>query len=172
MAKYVKAAEDTGIAKFTDKVEIVKYSSQIRRKLKKIANERGKYLMVVTGHQGEPKSTLSKMMGNEFKFKFLPEDHVIFSCRTIPTPTNIENRKLLEEKLRNANVRIFRDVHQSGHAAREDLRELINLVKPEHIIPAHGERGMTSALASLAIEMGYRIGESVHVMGDGERIRL
>ncbi|MEK6947586.1 MAG: RNase J family beta-CASP ribonuclease [Nanoarchaeota archaeon] len=172
MAKYVKAAEDTGIAKFTDKVEIVKYSNQINRKLKKIAAERGKYLMVVTGHQGEPKSTLSKMMGNEFKFKFFPEDHVIFSCRTIPTPTNIENRKLLEEKLRNANVRIFKDVHQSGHAAREDLRELINLVKPEHIIPAHGERGMTSALASLAIEMGYRIGESVHVMGDGERIRL
>ena len=172
MAKYVKAAEDTGIAKFTDKVEIVKYSNQIKRKLKKIAGDRGKYLMVVTGHQGEPKSTLSKMMNNEFNFNFFPEDHVIFSCRTIPTPTNIENRKILEEKLRNANVRIFKDVHQSGHAAREDLRELINLVKPEHIIPAHGEKGMTSALASLAIEMGYRIGENVHVMGDGERIRL
>ena len=172
MAKYVKAAEDTGIAKFTNKVEIVKYAGQIKKKLKKISKDRGKYLLVVTGHQGEPKSTLAKMMSGELKFNLMPEDHVIFSCKTIPTPTNIENRAKLEADLRSFNVRIFKDVHQSGHAAREDLRDLINLVKPEHIIPAHGERRMTSALADLAVEMGYKIGENVHVMGNGERIRL
>ena len=172
MAKYVKAAESTGISKFTDKVEILKYSGQIKRKLKKIAKERGKYLMVVTGHQGEPKSTLSKMMNNELKFNFLPEDHIIFSCRTIPTPTNIENRQKLESNLRDFNVRIFKDIHQSGHAAREDLRELINLVKPQHIIPAHGNTDMTSALTRLAGEMGYKKGQNVHLMQDGARIKL
>ena len=172
MAKYVKAAEDTGIAKFTDNVEIMKYSGQIKRKLKKIANDRGKYLMVVTGHQGEPKSVLAKMMNNDLKFKFFPEDHIIFSCRTIPTPTNIENRQRLESDLKKFNVRIFKDVHQSGHAAREDLRDLINFVKPQHIIPAHGNPVMTSALADLAVEMGYKIGQNVHLMRNGERIRL
>ena len=172
MAKYVKAAEATGIANFTGKVEILKYSNQIRRKLKKISAERGKYLMVVTGHQGEPKSTLSRMMGSEFNFNLMPEDHVIFSCKTIPTPTNIENRKRLESDLKSRHVRIFKDVHESGHAAREDLRELINLVQPDHIIPAHGEKIMTNALADLAVEMGYSKGENVHVMSDGERIRL
>ena len=172
IGKYIRAAEATGIAKFTNRVEVLKYSGQIKRKLKKIAKDRGKYLMVVTGHQGEPKSTLAKMMNNELKFNFFPEDHIIFSCKTIPTPTNIANRERLEANLRNFNVRIFKDVHQSGHAAREDLRDLINLVKPEHIIPAHGEPRMTNALADLAVEMGYKRGSNVHVIGNGERIKL
>lgn len=172
MTKYVRASETTGIAKFTNKVEILKYSGQIKRKLKKIAKDRGKYLIVVTGHQGEPKSVLAKMMNGELKFKFFPEDHIIFSCRTIPTPTNIANREKLEANLKNFNVRIFKDIHQSGHAAREDLRDLINLVKPQHIIPAHGELKMTSALADLAVEMGYKKGQNVHVMRNGERVKL
>ena len=172
MSKYVMSAERTGIAKFTDKVEVLKYSSQIKGKLKKIAKERGKYLLVVTGHQGEPKSTLAKMMNGELNFKFFPEDNVIFSCKTIPTPTNIANREKLEANLRSYNIRIFKDIHQSGHAAREDLRDLINLVNPQHIIPAHGELKMTSALADLAVEMGWKKGQNVHVMGNGERIRL
>ena len=172
MAKYVRAAESTGIAKFTNRVEVLKFSGQIKRKLKKIAKDRGKYLMVVTGHQGEPNSVLAKMMNGELKFKFFPEDHIIFSCRTIPTPTNIENRQKLEADLRTFNVRIFKDIHQSGHAAREDLRDLINLVKPQHIIPAHGEPRMLNALADLATEMGYKKGQNVHVMGNGERIKI
>ena len=172
MAKYVRAAEATGIAKFTNKVEIIKYGGQIKNTLKKIAKERGKYLMVVTGHQGEPKSVLGRIMNNEMKFNFFPEDHVIFSCKTIPTPTNIANREKLEANLKSHNVRIFKDVHQSGHAAREDLRELINLVKPQHIIPAHGSIEMRSALASLAMEMGYIKGNNIHLMKDGERIKL
>ena len=172
MAKYVKSAENTGIANFSNKVEILKYSNQIKRKLNKISKERGKYLLVVTGHQGEPKSTLAKMISNDLKFKFEPEDHVIFSCKTIPTPTNIENRKRLESDLRRFNVRIFKDIHQSGHAAREDLRDLINLVKPKHIIPAHGDIGMRSALAELSVEMGYSNGQNVHLMKNGEMLRL
>src|SRR3989338_1087674 len=172
MAKYVRAAESTGIANFTSKVEILKFSGQIKSKLKKIAKERGKYLLVVTGHQGEPKSTLAKMLNGELKFKFLPEDHIVFSCKTIPTPTNIRNREKLEASLRGFNTRIFKDIHQSGHAAREDLRDLINLVKPQHIIPAHGELKMTSALAGLAVEMGYAKGQNVHIMQNGERIKL
>ncbi len=172
MAKYVKAAEATGIAKFTNKVEILKYSGQIKRKLRKIVNERGKYLIVATGHQGEPKSVLAKMMNGEFKFQFMPEDHIIFSCRTIPTPTNIANRQRLEEELKRYRVRIFKDIHQSGHAAREDMRDLINLVKPQHIIPAHGDLVMKSALADLAAEMGYSKGNNVHLVKDGERVKL
>ena len=172
MSRYVNAAERTGIAKFTNKVEVLKYSGQIKRKFKKISKARGEYLMVVTGHQGEPKSVLSKMINNELKFNFFPEDHVIFSCKTIPTPTNIANRQKLESNLRSYNIRIFKEIHHSGHAAREDIRDLINLVKPTHIIPAHGEQRMLSALADLAVEMGYKQGQNLHIMGNGKRIRL
>ncbi|MDP3765511.1 MAG: MBL fold metallo-hydrolase RNA specificity domain-containing protein, partial [Nanoarchaeota archaeon] len=69
-------------------------------------------------------------------------------------------------------VRIFKDIHQSGHAAREDMRDLINLVKPQHIIPAHGEPRMLNALADLAVEMGYKKEQNVHVMGNGDRLKL
>ena len=172
LAKYVNAAEAAGIANLSGRVEMVKYAGQIERKLKKIAKERGKYLMVVTGHQGEPKSTLGKIVNGDIKFNFMPDDHVIFSCKTIPTPTNIENRKQLELGLQKQHVRMFKDVHTSGHAAREDLRELVNMVKPKHIIPAHGDYTMLSSMADLAEEMGYERGNNVHIMRDSQRIRL
>ena len=172
MAKYVQAAENTGIASFSDKVEILKYSNQIRRKLKKISKDRGKYLMVATGHQGEPRSVLSKMMNKELKFNFMPEDHIIFSCKTIPSPTNIENRQKLESSFKAQNVRMFKDIHTSGHAAREDLRELVKILKPKNIIPAHGEYQMLSAMGDLAEELGYERGNNVHLMRDTQRIKL
>ena len=73
----------------------------------------------------------------------------------------------LEKKLREYGVRIFRDIHASGHASREDLRDLINLINPEHIIPAHGEEEMKQALVDLAIEKGYKKGKTVHLVHDG-----
>ncbi|MCK4522140.1 MAG: RNase J family beta-CASP ribonuclease [Nanoarchaeota archaeon] len=172
LAKYVQAGEDVGIVKFSDKVEIVKYGKQIEKRLKSIKdNKRKDYILVVTGHQGEPKAVLSKIVDKKINFNLNPEDHVIFSCKTIPTPTNIENRAFLEKKLREKGIRVFKDIHVSGHAAREDLRDLINLVKPKHIIPAHGNKEMREALADLALEMGYKK-ENIHLVRDGQKIRV
>ena len=173
LAKYTEAGENVGLVRFSKKVEIVKYGKQIRRKLKQIEKEGPeKYLLVVTGHQGEPKSTLSKMVKKEIKFKFKSEDHVIFSCTIIPSETNIINRKNLEDQLNNLGVRIFRDIHVSGHAAKEDLRDLINMLNPEHIIPAHGDIDMEMSLANLAVEKGYEIGKSVHILKNGSNLVL
>lgn len=172
LAKYVKAAENIGIVDLSKDVEIIKYSKQIKKKLRKIEHEREKYLLVVTGHQGEHKSVLYKIAINEFKFKLYPEDHIIFSCKTIPTETNIKNRAELEELLHKQKVRIFKDIHQSGHAAKEDLRDLINLVKPKNIIPAHGSKEMKKALAELAVEMGYKLNENVFLLKDGQKLMI
>ncbi|MCP3682993.1 MAG: RNase J family beta-CASP ribonuclease [bacterium] len=173
LSRYAQAGEEVGIVDFSKEVEIVKYGKQIKRRLKKIMKEgKDKYLLVVTGHQGEPRATLSKMVDGVFDFKFDPDDEVIFSCKVIPTATNRASREQLDKKLRSFGVRIFSDIHTSGHAAREDLRDLINLVKPKHIIPAHGELKMTSALADLAVEMGYEPGEQVHLLRNGQFIKL
>ena len=173
LAKYVNAAEKIGIVDFSKKVDIVKYGSKIKRKLKSIEREgSGKYLLVVTGHQGEPQSTLAKMVDKELEFKFKPEDHIIFSCTVIPSPVNISNRKVLEQKLKDKHVRIFRDIHQSGHAAREDLRDLINMTKPKNIIPAHGNDEMKGALVDLAVEKGYNLKKDIFLMNDGDKIKL
>jgi ribonuclease J len=172
LAKYTLAAENIGIVNFSKDVDIVKYGRQIEKRLKKIDKDRKKYLLVVTGHQGEPKSVLSKIVRGDLKFKLYPEDSVVFSCRTIPTPTNIENRDVLENELKLTGVRIFNDIHQSGHAAREDLRDLINLIKPKNIIPSHGNKEMKEALADLAKEMGYNTGKNVFLMKDGQKVKL
>ena len=172
LAKYVNAAEKIGIVDFSKEIEMVKYSRQIERRLKKVDKDRKKYMLVVTGHQGEHKSVLYKIAKKEFKFSLYPEDNVIFSCRTIPTPTNIANREALENELKQTGVRIFKDIHQSGHAAREDLRDFIHIIKPKNIIPAHGNKEMREALADLAGEMEYKIGENVLMLKDGSKVAL
>ena len=169
LSKYSRAGEDVGIADFLKDVDRIKYNGQIKKFLRKIAKEKKKYLIVATGHQGEPKSTLSRMANNEFDFRLDSNDVLIFSCKTIPTETNIANRRQLEMNLGNYGLQMFRDVHVSGHAAGKDLAEMINLLKPKHVIPAHGELKMTSALAGIARNNGFK---NVHELRNGERIRL
>lgn len=172
LSKYITAGESIGLVSFSKKGRVMKYGKQIKRVLKKISpRNKGRYLLIVTGHQGEPKATLPKIVNKQFDLRLGREDHVIFSCRTIPTETNMENRKRLEESLKGLGVRIFKDIHVSGHAAREDLRDLINLVKPKKIIPAHGNAEMKNAMAELALEMGYKK-DSILLLNDGNRARL
>ena len=170
LAKYVNAGEEVGIIDFTKDIELIGYRNQIDRKLGKIKDsERGKYLLVVTGHQGEPKAILSRIANGETSLKLMPEDHVIFSCTTIPSETNINNRKNLEAALKKYKVRIFKDIHVSGHAAREDLRDLLRFTNPQHIIPAHGERFMTESLKDLAEEMDFK---DIHLLDDKEFVLI
>lgn len=170
--KYSTAAERVGLINFSKEVRMAKYRKQIKQELTSIMQKKGKYLMVVTGHQGEPGSTLSRMATGELRFKFEPEDNIVFSCRTIPTATNIRNRERLEDDLKAKHARLFMDIHASGHAAREDLRELINLTKPQNIIPSHGSIDMRTAFAQLTEDMGYTVGKNVHMVKDGDSLRL
>lgn len=172
LSKYVEAAESVGIVKFSKDVELVKYGSMIKRRLKKIPpQQKNKYLLVITGHQGEPKATLSKMADQNLNFKFDPGDQVIFSCHVIPTENNQRNREILEGKLKDRGVRIFGGIHVSGHAAREDLREMISMVRPKNLFPAHGIPMMTSALKDLAKEEGYKE-ENVLILDNGQKTTL
>jgi len=173
LSKYVEAAEAIGLVNFSDEVEIVKYSKQVKRRLSQINKEkRNRYLLVVTGHQGEPESVLSRIARQELQFELYPEDAIIFSCSVIPNPSNIANRELLESQLKRYKVRMFKDIHTSGHASKEDLRDMLNMLKPKHLVPAHGDFTMLSAMADLAIEMGYTLGQNLHIMHNGQRIRL
>ena len=172
MAKYIKSAENVKIINYSKEGKIFAYRSQAEKALKHVEKNRGEYVVVCTGSQGEPSSILDKIVNGQLRFKFKEGDHVIFSCKTIPAELNIANREILESKLRMNKVRIFKDIHVSGHASREDLRDFIDMVKPRHIIPAHGEDFMKEALSKLCEEIGYKIGESVHIMNDGERLKI
>ena len=170
--KYVTAAESIGLVNFSKEAKIVRFSSKVKKELKKInAEGKDKYLIVMTGHQGEPKSCLAKLARREYDFVLGAGDYIVFSCKVIPTPTNLQNREVLEREIRQYGARIFKDIHISGHAGREDLRDMINMTKPLHILPAHGDSQMKHSLAELAYNMGYSR-KNVHLLNEGDRISL
>ncbi|MDO8459720.1 MAG: RNase J family beta-CASP ribonuclease [Nanoarchaeota archaeon] len=172
LIKYVNAAKNIGMANFSRDVTLVSYRRQVERMFKKINNNKSHYLVVCTGHQGEPGSILERISKNQLPLKLSKEDHIIFSSKTIPTPVNEANREQLEKRLRRFQVRIFDNVHVSGHGGREDLRDLIKIVKPQHVIPSHGDLKKTTAGAQLAEEMGYQLDKTVHLMSNGKSIEL
>lgn len=172
MAKYINAAERVNVVKFSKEGAVIGYSKQIKKELAKIQKNKDKYIVVCTGSQGEPNSILDKIVRKQIEFSFSEGDQVIFSCKTIPDPLNIANRELLESRLKKSRVRIFTDIHSSGHASSEDLRDLIDMVKPRNVIPSHGDNTKLNALAEIAKECGYKMGKDIHLMYNGKRIKL
>lgn len=61
-------------------------------------------------------------------------------------------------------MRIYKDAHVSGHARREDHRDLIRMLQPKNIIPSYGEIEKLAAYAELASEEGYDVGKNLHLM--------
>lgn len=173
MMKYCEAAAEVGIVDFRKEAEIVGYGRDVKKKLKEIEKQgAGDYLIVCSGGQGEHNSVLRRMMRNDYPFQFMNEDHVIFSNRIIPVEPNITNREEIERRLKELGVRIFKDIHVSGHAAREDIRDLINIIEPEHVIPCHGPHGLVGGAGELAEQMGYKMGKDVHLLENGKKILL
>jgi len=74
--------------------------------------------------------------------------------------------------LKSAKVRIFTNVHSSGHASLEDIRDFITMVKPMHIIPSQGNMAMESSVAKMAEGLGYKLGENIHIVSDGQRLKF
>ncbi|MFH1276638.1 MAG: MBL fold metallo-hydrolase [Candidatus Woesearchaeota archaeon] len=168
--KYVKAAETVGIINFQDDVKIFSHRDKLQKILKKVQKDgKEKYLIVCTGHQGEPRAILSRMIRKELDFYFNSGDIVIFSCQVIPVEVNIENRKKMEEALRKTGVRIFSDVHVSGHAALEDHRDLLEMIKPTNIIPVHAGPEKGQMIVELAQQL--KLGK-VHILKDSERLTV
>ena len=81
------------------------------------------------------------------------------------------NREKLEARLKKYRTRIFTDIHVSGHAAREDIRDLITMTKPQNIIPAHGDKMMMEALRELCEEMNYKRNK-IHMLRNGNFLKL
>ena len=172
LAKYTQAAEEVGLAKFSDSVEIVKYGSKVNKRLKKLQKEipRNKLMLVVTGHQAEPRAVLTRMAYKNM-FDFKKNDVVVFSCKVIPNKTNERNREKLEKELERYNLRIFKDVHVSGHASKQDHHDLITLVKPEHIVPAHADKERSEAMKKICLGMGYKE-KNIHLLKEGDKLEI
>ncbi len=172
MNKYISSANEVGICPFKKDIQLGSYKKRVESILRKVSKNRQNSLVICTGHQGEPGSILDRLSRKKLPFEFKQGDNVIFSSKTIPVPVNIANKENLDKRLKKSGVRIFDDVHVSGHGGREDLRDIISIINPEHIIPSHGSTQQLTPLLELAKEMGYRAGTNCHLLHDGQSIKL
>ena len=168
LKKYVTASMDIGMCPFKNDIYIATYRKQVESVLRKVAKNRDKSLVVCTGHQGEPGSIMERLSRKQLPFEFQHNDHIIYSSKTIPVPINIANKEGMDKRLKKFGVRIFDNVHVSGHGGREDLRDLISIFKPKNIIPSHGSTQQLTPAIELAREMGYKAGKECHLMQDGQ----
>ncbi|HSB51072.1 MAG TPA: ribonuclease J [Dissulfurispiraceae bacterium] len=99
-------------------------------------------VIITTGSQGEPMSVLSRIAIDEHKhIKIREGDTVILSARVIPGNERPIGRIINHLMKRGANVIYEKvsDIHVSGHASKEELKLMINLVRPRYFMPIHGE---------------------------------
>jgi ribonuclease J len=173
MERYSSTAEQMKLVAFPETMSMFgnrRTVDRTMRRMMKMGKE--KFLPIVTGHQGEPGSILTRVVLGDTPYKVEKGDKVIFSAKVIPNPMNVGQRYMVEAHLGMSGARIHSDLHVSGHAYREDHYEFIHLLNPQHIIPAHGNIRMTSAYAEFTAESGYTLHNDVHIMTNGQRIKL
>lgn len=127
-----------------------------------------------TGSQGEPMSALTRMANSSHrKLEILPGDTVIISATPIPGNERAIG-KTIDQLLRiganviyNANAHI----HVSGHGSQEDLKLMLNLMKPKYFIPIHGEYRMLRAHAQLAESVGVPP-DNIFICDNGDTVEI
>ncbi|MCP6719068.1 MAG: ribonuclease J [Patescibacteria group bacterium] len=116
-----------------------------------------KVTVLSTGAQGEEGAALMRIASREHRFLTIKKgDTVIFSSSVIPG--NERTVQAIKDQLlrQGANVFHYRmmDIHASGHAKREELKKMLDIMKPKFFIPIHGQHSMLFAHKDLAIESG------------------
>ncbi len=131
-----------------------------------------KTAVISTGSQGEPFAALSLMAAGEHRsIKLDPNDTVIISATPIPGNETKVSRVI--NNLIRQKVSVFHGrnthVHVSGHAAADELLTFYNVVKPQALIPVHGEYSHMVANAALGEKVGI---EEIAVLEDGDAVVL
>jgi len=131
-------------------------------------------VLMCTGSQGEPSSILGRLStGTNRQFDLQAGDTVVLSSHPIPGNEESVHRTINRLFRRGANViyDAIAPVHVSGHASQEEEKLLINLVKPKHFIPIHGELRHLHQHADLARELGIPA-ERVATIENGHAIEF
>ncbi len=124
-------------------------------------------VVLCTGSQGEPLSALARMsVGEHRAISLAPGDVVIIAATPVPGNEKLVHRTIDNLFRRGAEVIYGPEsgVHVSGHGSREELKMMINLVRPRYFIPIHGEYRHLVHHAALAREVG--LGEGQVLFGE------
>jgi ribonuclease J len=127
-------------------------------------------MIITTGSQGEPFAALSLMAAKRHRWVDLDfGDTVLISATPIPGNETAVSKVI--SKLNKAGARVFHgrnaNVHVSGHAAQEELKTFLNVVRPQAFVPIHGEYRHLYAHADLAAEMNV---PSINILEDGDAV--
>ena len=134
-----------------------------------------KLVVLISGTQGEPMSALSRAAVNNHKYARIDAgDTVVLSSRVIPG--NEKSIYLMIDHLERRDANVIHDdgtqglIHVSGHGSQEELRLMINLLRPKFFVPVHGDYRHLKRHAELAANMD--IVEKVILLEDGEILDL
>lgn len=118
-----------------------------------------KMLYICSGSQANYRSGLTRIVNGENKNIILGKgDAIIFSSQIIPG--NEEKIERMQEKLRDAGVEVISSeeymVHTSGHACKDDIKKLYEIIKPKIVLPVHGDKRNIRAQRRFALECGVK----------------
>ena len=171
MERYSATAEQMKLVGFPETLSMFGNRRTVDRTLRRMMKAgKDRFVPIVTGHQGEPGSILTRITMDDTPYKIEKGDKVLFSAKVIPNPMNFGQRYLVEARLKMRGARIFDDLHVSGHAYREDHYEMIHLLNPQHVIPSHGGLDFTGAYAQFAEEVGYNLHNDLHILRNGKKL--
>lgn len=131
-------------------------------------------VIITTGSQGEPMSVLSRIAIGEHKQIQIHEgDTVILSAKMIPGNERSIGRIINHLFRRGANVIYEKvsEIHVSGHASKEELKLMINMVRPKYFVPVHGEYRFLVSHSRLALKQGIPK-ENVFILGNGSVLEI
>ena len=133
-----------------------------------------KVVIMCTGSQGEPSSIVGRLSaGTNRQFDLKPGDTIVLSSH--PIPGNEEAISKTINRLLRRGAQVIYDsiapVHVSGHASQEEQKLLINLVRPKHFLPIHGELRQLTRHAELAREVGVPA-ENIIIAENGQVVEL
>ncbi|MGZ9235603.1 MAG: ribonuclease J [Anaerolineales bacterium] len=133
-----------------------------------------KVVIMCTGSQGEPSSIVGRLSaGTNRQFDVKPNDTVVLSSHPIPGNEETISKTINNLLRRGANViyDALAPVHVSGHASQEEQKLLLNMVRPKHFLPIHGELRQLTRHAKLAMEVGIPEA-NVIVVENGQVVEL
>lgn len=160
MAENVEIARELGYLKIPKGLVVDIHQKGIPRE---------KMLILSTGSQGELRSALNRMAtGQHAQIQIEKDDTIIVSGGTIPGNEEVVNRMLNALFERGADVIYgpLAEVHVSGHGSRDEMRMMIETVKPKYLIPVHGEARHRHLHRQLAVETGM-LHEQVFLLNNG-----